>query len=461
MARRLVVIGGDAAGMSAAAEARRRSDPADFDIVVFEKGVYTSYAACGLPYYVGGLVSDVDDLIARTPEQHRANGIDVRTGHEVLEVDLDARRVSGRRLASAGGDETFSEPFDELLFATGTQPVRPDLPGSGAKGIHGIQTVTDGIALRQHVRSAGTKRAVVVGGGYIGLEMAEAMRRAGLEVTLVERSPQLMGTVDADMAELIADALGRIGVDVHLETSVEGFDTDEHGAVSAVVTEDGTFPADVVVLGLGVRPRSALAEEAGVRIGSTGGIATDRRMTTSAEGVWAAGDCVETFHRVSCKPVAIALGTHANKQGKVVGVNVTGGYAAFPGVIGTAVTKVCDLQVARTGLSAREATAAGFEFVEARIEGTSRAAYYPDNERLHVKVLCDARSGRMLGAQIVGREGAAKRIDVLAAAIWAGMTADEFSMLDLGYAPPYSPLWDPTLIAARKANAKLGQPPAG
>ena len=460
MARRLVVIGGDAAGMSAAAEARRRSDPAELDIVVFEKGDYTSYAACGLPYFVGGLVPDVDDLIARTPEQHRANGIDVRTGHEVLEVDLDARRVSGRRRTDSGDGATFSEPFDELLFATGAQPVRPDLPGAGATGIHGVQTVTDGIALRDHVRASGTKRAVVVGGGYIGLEMAEAMRRLGIAVTLVERSPQLMGTLDPDMAALVADALGGIGVDVRLDTSVVGFDTDDRGAVRAVVTKDDTYPADVVVLGLGVRPGSALAKDAGVRVGPTGGIATDRRMATSADGVWAAGDCVETFHRVSRKPVAIALGTHANKQGKVVGVNVTGGYAAFPGVIGTAVTMVCDLQVARTGLSAREATAAGFEFVEARIEGTSRAAYYPDNETLHVKVLADARSGQMIGAQIVGREGAAKRIDVLAAAIWAGMTADEFSMLDLGYAPPYSPLWDPTLIAARKAHRKLEHPPA-
>jgi NADPH-dependent 2,4-dienoyl-CoA reductase/sulfur reductase-like enzyme len=240
-----------------------------------------------------------------------------------------------------------------------------------------------------------------------------------------------------------------------MEASVRGFEKDATGNVVAVVTDDATYPADVVVLGLGVKPASHLARDAGVAIGETGGVRTDRRMATNIDGVWAAGDCVETVHLVSKKRVAIALGTHANKQGKVVGENATGGYAAFPGVIGTAVTKVCELEVARTGLNESEARAAGFEFVVGRIESTTRAGYYPDAATLHVKVLADARSGRLLGAQIVGREGAAKRIDVLATAIWTGMTVDEFSMLDLAYAPPYSPVWDPTLVAARKASGEF------
>jgi NADPH-dependent 2,4-dienoyl-CoA reductase/sulfur reductase-like enzyme len=298
---------------------------------------------------------------------------------------------------------------------------------------------------------AGAKRAVVIGGGYVGLEMAEAMRMRGLDVVLVDKSVQPMNTLDEDMGELVRDALVRIGVDVHMCRVVTGFEAARDGRVRAVVTDGGSFEADVVVLGLGVRPNVELARAAGVSIGPSGGIATTRRMATEFEGVWAAGDCVEVFHRVSARPVAIALGTHANKQGKVVGVNTTGGYAAFPGVLGTAVTKVCDLEVARTGLSAKEAAAAGFETVSARIEATSRAGYYPDAHTLHVKVHADARTGRLLGAQIVGREGAAKRIDVLAAAIWNEMSADDFGQLDLGYAPPYSPLWDPTLVAARKA----------
>jgi NADPH-dependent 2,4-dienoyl-CoA reductase/sulfur reductase-like enzyme len=224
--------------------------------------------------------------------------------------------------------------------------------------------------------------------------------------------------------------------------------------VRAVRTSDGTLPTDVVVLGLGVRPNSAIASEAGIGVGASGGITTDRRMHTSADGVWAAGDCVESFHRISRRNVAFALGTHANRQGKVIGVNVTGGYAAFAGVIGTAVTKVCEYEVARTGLGEREAAEAGFEITTTRIESTSRAGYYPGAQPLHVKVHTDARTGRLLGAQIVGREGAAKRIDVLAAAIWNEMTADEFGEVDLGYAPPFSPLWDPTVLAARTAAGK-------
>jgi NADPH-dependent 2,4-dienoyl-CoA reductase/sulfur reductase-like enzyme len=452
MPQRLVVIGGDAAGMSAASQARRRAKPSELEIVAFERGQYTSYSACGLPYFVGGLVKDAQDLIARSPDEHRANGIDVRTGHEVVDVDVDARQLMVRRHRD---HSTIVEGFDQLVFATGAVPVKPDLPGSDAKGIYGIQTITDGIALREHVVHSGVRRAVVVGGGYVGLEMAEAMTRAGLDVVLLDRSPQPMNTIDPDMGAVVADVLRGLGIELHMEVAVHGFEQDADGNVAAVATEGHAFPADIVVLGLGVKPGSRLAHDAGVAVGTTGGIVTDRRMATKTEGVWAAGDCVETFHRVSRRPVAMALGTHANKQGKVVGDNVTGGYSAFPGVIGTAVTKVCELEVARTGLSEREAHAAGFEFVVGRIESTTRAAYYPDSSTLHVKVLADARNGTMLGAQIVGREGAAKRIDVLATAIWTGMTADEFSMLDLAYAPPYSPVWDPTLVAARKAVAEI------
>jgi NADPH-dependent 2,4-dienoyl-CoA reductase/sulfur reductase-like enzyme len=445
----MVVIGGDAAGMSAAAQLRRLVPPDELDIVVFEKGEFTSYSACGLPFFVSGLVESVDDLIARSPEQHRANGIDVRTGHEVVAVDTDRREVTVR-VAATGREERFG--FDQLLFAMGAVPIRPDIPNAKAAGIHGIQTLTDGIALRDDLLRRGRKpKVVVVGGGYVGLEMAEAMRVRDLDVALVDRGRQPMSPLDEDMGALVADALEGLGVELHCDRDVQAFEVDGDGNVRAVVTDQGTLEADVVVLGIGVRPNARLAADAGVRIGPTGGIGTDRRMATSVDGVWAAGDCVETHHRITGRPIAIALGTHANKQGKVVAANASGGYAAFPGVIGTAVTKVCDLEVARTGLSEREAAEAGFELASGLIEGTSRAGYYPGAQPLHVKVHADARTGVLLGAQIVGREGAAKRIDVLAAAIWSGMTADEFAFVDLGYAPPYAPLWDPTLVGARKA----------
>jgi NADPH-dependent 2,4-dienoyl-CoA reductase/sulfur reductase-like enzyme len=463
MPGRFVVIGGDAAGMSAAAQLRRLVPRSQLEIVVFEKGPYTSYSACGLPFFVSGLVEDAESLIARTPEEHIANGIDVRMLTEVVSVDLERREVEAR---TVDGKRTGTRVgFDQLLFATGATPIRPDLPNASAHGIHGIQSLTDGIRLRDAVVRAGRPKVVVVGGGYVGLEMAEAMRVRDLDVVLVDRAAQPMSTLDEDMGALVARALEGLGVELRLGTAVEAFEADGEGRVRGVVTDAGTLDADLVVLGIGVRPNSTLAAHAGVPIGRTGGISTDLRMSTNVDGVWAAGDCVETLHRLTGEPVAIALGTHANKQGRVVAANAAGKHATFRGVIGTAVTKVCDLEVARTGLNEREATHAGIETVSGVIEGTSRAGYYPGAQRLHVKVRADARTGRLLGAQIVGREGAAKRIDVFAAAIWTGMTADEFSQLDLGYAPPYAPLWDPTLIGARKAAEAVATastpPPAG
>jgi NADPH-dependent 2,4-dienoyl-CoA reductase/sulfur reductase-like enzyme len=292
-----------------------------------------------------------------------------------------------------------------------------------------------------------------VGGGYVGLELAEALHDRGRAVTIIDSSDQPMDTLDPDMGALVADAIRGLGIELITGTRVESFEVATDGRVRAVVAGDRTIPCNLVVLGLGVAPSVGLAREAGIRIGPSGGIATDARMATSDAGVWAAGDCVESHHRVSNRPVTIALGTHANKQGKVVGINVTGGDARFGGVIGTAVTKICAYEVARTGLNEREAAEAGFDFATATIESTTRAGYYPGATPVTVKVLADSTSGRLLGAQIVGREGAAKRIDVLATAIWNEMTVEEIEQLDLGYAPPFSPVWDPVLIAARKAGA--------
>jgi NADPH-dependent 2,4-dienoyl-CoA reductase/sulfur reductase-like enzyme len=450
MPDRLLVVGGDAAGMTAASLARRRRPRSELDVVAFERGGFTSYSACGLPYFVSGDIEDVEQLIARTPEEHRANGIEVHLRHEVVGIDLDHRELTVVDQVE-GGERR--EPFDQLVIATGATPVRPDLPGADAHGVHGIQTMTDGIELRDHVGAH--DRAVVVGGGYIGLEMAEAMKQRGMDVTIVDTGLQPMSTLDPDMGALVANAIRAMGIELQTETTVEGFEVDADNHVRAVVTAHGTLPTDIVVLGIGVRPNSTLAGEAGIDVGDRGGIVTNRRQQTSAAGVWAAGDCVETTHRISLQPVTIALGTHANKQGRVAGINATGGYAAFPGVIGTAITKICHYEIGRTGLSEREAEAAGFAFESARIEGTTRASYYPGAEKITIKVIVEKNTGRLLGAQIIGREGAAKRIDVMATALWNEMTAEDFGQMDLSYAPPLSPLWDPTLIAARTAAAAL------
>ena len=451
MATRLVVIGGDAAGMSAASQARRRRGPDDLEIVVFERGHHTSYSACGIPFLVADVVHDSEDLVARRPEEFRRLDIEVHLRHEVVHIDLDRKQVTARDLES--GRER-SHDFDQLMVATGATPVRPRLPGVDAAGIYGVQVLDDGIALRRRLDEGGVERAVVVGGGYIGLEMAEALVQRGVEVALVEQSSQPMSTLDPDMGSLVADAMRKLGITLHLGESVKGFETADD-QLRAVVTSARTLPADLVVLGLGVRPNSKLAGDAGLAVGTTGGIVTDRRMRASVDGVWAAGDCVETFHRVSRRPVAIALGTHANKQGRVAGINLGGGYATFPGVVGTAVTKICGVEIARTGLGEAEAAATGFESEAVVVESTTRAGYFPGAALMKTKLIVERRSGRLLGAQIVGQENAAKRIDALAIALWNEMTVEEMTGLDLAYAPPFSPVWDPILIAARKAAERV------
>lgn len=449
MSERLLVVGGDAAGMSAASQARRMRGPDDLLITAFERGDHTSYAACGIPYFVAGDVRPLDRLVARTPEQFRDRDIDVRLRHEVVSIDTDAARVRVRDLDA--GTETW-EPYDALVVAVGAVPVRPPLPGIDANGIFGIQTLGDGLGLDAAL-GAGTERAVVVGGGYIGLEMAEALVRRGVtEVTLVEAASEPMSTLDPDMSALVHDAMEKVGVTVLTSTPVEGFEADSDGRVRAVVADGAEIETDVVVLGLGVRPNSGLAAEAGIEVGPTRGIRTDRRMRTSAAGVWAAGDCVEVFHRVSRRPAAVALGTHANKQGRTVGINVGGGYATFPGVVGTAISKICEWEVARTGLTEAEAEAAGFATIAVAIDSTTRAGYFPGAEPMRIKVVAERSTGRLLGAQIVGRSGAAKRIDALAVALWNEMTVAEVEGLDLSYAPPFAPVWDPVLLAARKAH---------
>ncbi len=448
MAReRLVVIGGDAAGMSAASQARKRRGPDELEIIAYERGRATSYSACGIPYWIGGAVGSEAELIARTPEQHRAGGIDVRMCTEVVAIDL-----AGRTVTSRGPDGEQVEAWDRLMYATGSIPMRPQAPGFDAPGVYGVQVLDDGEDLIAELDSGRVQRVVVVGGGYIGLELAEACQMRGLDVTVVNRSPTPIGTFDPDIGAFIGAAVERMGIHLVFGELATRVETGADGRAVAVHTDSGKrLPADLVVLGLGVRPNVALAVAAGIPLGPSGGIAVDARMRTQVDDVWAAGDCVESVHRLSGQRLVVALGTHANKQGWVAGINLGGGYATFPGVIGTAITKICDLEVARTGLSQAEADAAGYRYVTAHVDSTTKAGYFPGATDIRVKLLAEKRSGRLLGAQIAGREGSGKRIDTLAACIWNEMSVDEVLGLDLSYAPPFSPVWDPVLIAARKA----------
>ena len=443
---KLVVIGGDAAGMSAASKVRRTQK--DREIVVFERGRHTSYAACGMPYYIAGQVSDVDRLIARKPEVFRKNqNIDVRIRHEVIRIDAEGRYVVVRDLEK---ETEFRESWDELLIATGARPVRPDLPGMDAEGVFSLSILQTGIDVYKFIEKNKPKKAVIVGGGYIGIEMAEALLARGMEVSLVDMAPQVMPTMDGEMASLISDYMRDEGVDVHLEEKLERLEQDGSGRVKAVVTDRQTHPADVVITGIGVQPNSGLAKEAGLELGVRDAIRVDKRMQASVPDIWAAGDCAESHHLITGEPTFIALGTVANKHGVVAGTNISGGDAEFPGVLGTAITKFNDMEIARTGLSEKEAKSLGRKYKTATIEARTRSGYYPGSASITVKLVAEEASGRLLGGQIVGMQGAGKRIDTIATALTAGMTARNIMDLDLSYAPPFSPVWDPVQIAARK-----------
>jgi len=450
MGRRLAIVGGDAAGMSAASTAKRR-DP-DLGVVAFERGPYTSYSACGIPYYVGGLFDDSDRLISRSPDEHRANGIEVHTRTEVEGIDLDARTLAVRDHQTG---KARTEGFDELVIATGAEAVPPPIPGADAT--EPVRTVDAaerfGAALGRGLEH---HHVAVIGGGYIGIEMAEAVVQRDISATLIEAMPQLMSTLDADMAAHVQDAAEGIGVRVLVGTKVEEILLDDEGAPRAVHAGGETIDADHVVMATGVKPAVGLARDAGIELGPSGAVAVDdHQRCPGHEGVYAAGDCAESWHRLLHKPVNVQLGTHANKQGRIAGANITGADLAFPGVIGTAVSRLCRYEVARTGLSEREAADAEIEVVTATVKDRTRAGYFPGAGPIWIKLVCEPGTGRLLGGQIVGVEGAAKRIDVLATCVWAGLTVEEIELLDLGYAPPYSGVYDPVLVAARAAVKAL------
>jgi NADPH-dependent 2,4-dienoyl-CoA reductase/sulfur reductase-like enzyme len=369
----------------------------------------------------------------------------------VLEIDLAKRRLRVRETES--GTESW-ESFDQLVIATGTLPIRPQVPGIDSAGIYGVHTLEDGIKLRRVLDAGNASKVAIVGGGYIGIEMAEAMIERGLEVVLIDMLPQLMGTLDPDMAALVSDAVEKTGISLALDEKLEGFEAGSDG-LRSVITDRRRISADIAILGLGVRPNTKLAEDAGLALGLKRSIKVNDRMQTGADGVWAVGDCVESYHLVSRQPFWVALGTVANKQGRVAGINIGGGGAVFPGVVGTAATKFCATEIARTGLQKREIEELGLDYAMSRIEGRTRAGYYPGKARIVIKLYGERKSLRLLGAQIVGGEGSAKRIDVLATALHSGLTVPDIIGLDLAYAPPYSTVWDPIQIAARQLGSEL------
>ncbi|MGA8988302.1 FAD-dependent oxidoreductase [Aeromicrobium sp.] len=456
MSSRVVVIGGDAAGMSAAA-ALRRTLSEDAEIVVLERGSWTSYSACGIPYWISGEVAAPEDLVARTAAEHRARGIDLRLGVEATVIDPERRTVTFRSRDGDSGDITY----DRLIIASGAEPVRPDLPGIDGTGIYGVQTLADGQALIDGLAAA-PRSIVVVGSGYVGLEIAEACVARGFDTTVVDRGPAPLPMVEPLLGAQVAVAMRGRGITLLSSTSATGFALDASGRVMGVRTDGGAIEADLVVLGLGVWARSALAAAAGLPLGEKGGIVVDEHQRVIGfPGIWAAGDCVVTKDRVTGELVHLPLGTHANKQGMVAADSIAADLLGrepqlfFPGVVQTAITKFCSLEISRTGLGEQQARDAGFEPVMVHIETTNFAGYMPGVGIMTVVMVADRPTRRLLGAQIVGAAGAALRIDAAATAIAAGLTVDDVMMLDLAYAPPFSSVWSPIQVAARAIVKEL------
>jgi NADPH-dependent 2,4-dienoyl-CoA reductase/sulfur reductase-like enzyme len=445
MTDRLVVIGGVAAGMSAAAKAKRTNR--DLEVVVYERGAYISYGACGMPYLIAGDIPDYRELIVRTPEQMARSGVQVQIHYEVTAVDASAQTVTVQNLQD---DREVITRFDKLVIATGARPTWSPVPGSSLDGVFGLRSLESGRMVKRYLQEHIPKRAIVVGGGYIGVEMAETFQRLGLDVTMIIRSGKVMRTtIDDDLREVVHAELDKHGVAMVQDTPV-AFEGDE-GRVGAVVTEKARYPCDVVMLGLGAQPNVEIAQSAGVALGPTGAIATDEMMCTNLPGIYAAGDCAEAYHLLTHQPAYIPLGSTANKQGRIAGENAAGGRATFGGVVGTMVVRCFDLAVAATGLTADRARAEGYEVQETLIKANDITHYFPGVADIHVKLIVDEDSNRLLGGQIVGQKGVAKRVDVLATALYNRMTIDDLRRLDLSYAPPFAPVWDPILVAANVA----------
>jgi NADPH-dependent 2,4-dienoyl-CoA reductase/sulfur reductase-like enzyme len=445
----IVIVGGDAAGMSAASKLKRERP--EREVVVFEMGEYVSYAACGMPYYVKGAVDSLDDLVTVTPEAFvEERGIDLRLNHEVVELRPDEHEV-----VAEGPEGRLTQPYDQLLVATGAHAVVPPFEGMDLDGVFTMHSLPEADAVRDYLAFEDPETVGVVGGGYIGIEMAEAFAEHDVEVHVFEMLPHVMAPFGETVAEAVEEELRRQGVDLHLDTAVERFVGDD--SVTGIDVGDAVYDVELALLGVGVAPNTELAASAGIELGGTGAVATDEYGRTSLPGVFAAGDVAEARHAVTGEPDHVPLALTANRAGRAIGQTMAGDETPVGEIAGTAVVKAFDLTAARTGvIDEEQARAAGFDPVSVTITASSRAHYYPGAEELTITLLGDRHSKRVLGATMVGREGVAKRIDTIAVALHEGATARELSYYDLAYAPPFSPVWDPVLTAAKVLDGKLG-----
>ncbi|MBH0164435.1 FAD-dependent oxidoreductase [Fictibacillus sp. 7GRE50] len=437
------IIGGDAAGMSAAMQIVRNEK--DANITVLEKGGIYSYGQCGLPYVVGGLIPSTDELIARSIETFREKyGMDARTFHEVKAIDTNSKKVTGIHTKTG---QSFEVPYDKLLVATGVSPIIPkQWTGLHLQGIYPLKTIPDAENLMAGLKNV--QHVTIIGGGYIGLEMAENVLRLGKKVRIIQRSNQLGNIFDPDFAPFIHEEAEKHGIELCLEEEVLGFKGDDH--VQFVKTAKKDYPTDLVIVSVGVSPNTGFLKETDVALNEQGVVVVNESMETSVDGVYAAGDCATHYHRVKKLNDHIPLGTTANKQGRIAGLNMVGVKKPFKGIVGTSIIQFMDLTLGKTGLSNKEAEKLNIPFAEIKITSKSHAGYYPNPKKLEIKLTYHKETEKLLGAQIVGEEGVDKRIDVLATALYHEMDVEELADLDLAYAPPYNGSWDPIQQASRR-----------
>lgn len=444
---KIIVIGGVAAGMSAASKAKRVNSSLEIKVYTEENDI--SYSACSLPYLAKNIISDERELIARTPEQMADRGIQVFANHKVTTIDPERKKIKGINKKGV----VFSESYDRLIIATGSVNIVPPLKNIMAPGVFSIKNIPDIHEIQNYIEKWDCKHAVIVGGGFIGIEMADALNSIGLEVKVVEKMPQIMSIFDEDIALELKNYITSKGVDVRCNLGVTEILTGKSGRVTGVYTDTGIkISADIVILAIGLKPNTALAKSAGIELGARGAIRVNEYMETSIKDIYAAGDCVTSINLVTNKETNVCLGTVANRNGKICGENIAGGHKKYKGEIGTTVFKIFEKEGAKTGLNLKEAQTAGLEVFDTTIISNTRASGYPGRGRIIVKLVIEKATGRVIGGEIFGDEGSAKRIDVIAAYVQLKQKIGELATLDMGYAPPFSPVWDPILVAASQAE---------
>jgi NADPH-dependent 2,4-dienoyl-CoA reductase/sulfur reductase-like enzyme len=449
---RIIVIGGVAAGTKAAAKAHR-VDPNN-EIILYQDESEVSYSACGMPYVISGVIVDERKVIIRQPEDFAKDGIKVFIQHRVLGIDTTKRQLTVRNLKD---NTDFIVSYDRLIIATGARPIVPNIEGITLEGVLTLRNITDLARFKTLLSTVQPQKAVVIGAGYIGLELAETFHELDITTTIIEKAPRILPKFDPEMAQLVHDHLLENQVEIILGDGLVKLNGN-NGLVTSVETECGkTVPADLVVIAIGVKPNVELAKEADIEIGNTGAIAVDSRMATNVPGIYAAGDCCETINRITGATTWMPLGDIANLQGRVAGENVAGGDARFPGVFGTAIFKTFKLTVAMTGLSEQSALESGFDPISIVTEGSDRARYYPGRQGFSLKLIADRKNGRLLGAQAVGLEGVDKMIDIAATALLGKLTCSDLENADLAYSPPFSPVLSPIIVAAGALNSKLSK----